>query len=126
MLYVSQAFYDNIRKELLKKQAEEDRGKPFMPFSFRGMLEMRPDPMWGMDITVAKHLPTIKRTGKIIQKDRFAEYGPEDMDWAEPAGLAAWETEEVHCYEVDDYLLRVRFDVGPMRFMSRGFILNSV
>lgn len=38
------------------------------------------------------HASVIIRTGRIIQNDRFAEYAAADMVWAEPLGLAEWET----------------------------------
>jgi hypothetical protein len=51
------------------------------------------DPLFGVRLTV---LPdsvdeNMIRSGRIIQKDRFAEYSAADMVWAEPLGLAEWE-----------------------------------
>lgn len=45
-----------------------------------------------VDFIVQEPIANRIRTGKIIQKDRFAEYHAADMVWAEPLGLAAWET----------------------------------
>jgi len=97
MLMVSQEMYERLRKEHYAKN----------------YMSLFSDPFWDLDIKVSKSLPSRKRTGNIIQKDRFAEYDAADMDWAEPLGLAAWEEEVVHAYEVSDFLMRSRFDFAP-------------
>lgn len=50
-------------------------------------------PLSGINILVEPEPSSRRvRTGKIIQKDRFATYDAADMVWAEPLGLAEWET----------------------------------
>lgn len=56
----------------------------------------------GLPVRVDPSLPRFTRTGNIIQKDRFATYEKADMEWAEPLGLAAWETERVDMFAIDE------------------------
>ena len=50
-------------------------------------------PLAGINILVEPEPSSRRvRTGKIVQKDRFATYDAADMVWAEPLGLAEWET----------------------------------
>lgn len=48
--------------------------------------------LWSTDFIVEQPISDRIRTGRIIQRDRFAEYAAADMVWAEPLGLAEWET----------------------------------
>ncbi len=66
--------------------------------------------LFGVEVVVSDHLPYKKRTGRIIQRDRFATYGPDDMFWAEPCGLAVWETEDCHIVE---------YEPSPIKFFAR-------
>lgn len=43
-----------------------------------------------------------QKTGKIISRNRFCEFEKSDMEWAEPLGLAYWETGECHAFSFDD------------------------
>ena len=56
----------------------------------------------GVPVYLDESLPRQIRTGNIIQRDRFATYDADDMEWAEPLGVAEWATELCHCIEIDE------------------------
>lgn len=71
----------------------------------------------GFPFRITDALPRnrIRKDLPVVQHDRFAEYGPDDMEWAEPLGLASWHTEQVHAEIVDTTLLDMLF---PMHILD--------
>ena len=115
MLYVSKQRYKELQDEVRKKEMEK-----YEPCSscgrrdkigsmFSTMYSLGLDPLMGQNIIVSDALPRKVKTGRIIQKDPFAEYEEQDMKWAEPAGLAEWEMKEEHSYEIPDRLFTHSF-----------------
>lgn len=66
------------------------------------------DPFLGCGVTT---LPPSSgeriKTGRVVSKDKFAEYEPKDMDWAEQAGLAEWDT-----VGIDDVVFQIKHPVS--------------
>jgi len=85
-LYVSQWLFDQLQKQ--QEATNRVRGLPSSSLT-------------DLPLQVSQFLPIEQRTGNIVQKDPFVTYEKSDMDWAEPLGLAAWETAPSHCLEVD-------------------------
>jgi len=72
------------------------------------------DRLYGTRVEVSSMLPM--RSKVPVSKDRFCEYSPRDMAWAEPLGLARWELETIHMIEVDDGVSGKFIDLDTIRF----------
>ena len=87
-LIVSQEFYDDVSKS--RVALKEVAGMPF-----------RMTALDGIPFQVSPLLPIHKQRLRAKPTVRFLEFDNKDADWAIPAGLAEWGTEEVHCMQVN-------------------------
>lgn len=103
-------------RELMRKA--EAASKVVFGVTFRQTV----DDLVGMKVQESSMLPVMQKTGEIEQLDRFAEYGPDDMWYAEPLGLARWKREECHSIIVRDPGIKLFFkhDYGPVTLEPRG------
>lgn len=92
-----------------------DRGQFDKPGSMFAEFRVQTDPHMVRDKPTGKYrLPNGKTVAKeqVIVKERFIEYGPEDVDWLLYAGVITEEREMVF-YVVDDAMFRMSYNPMP-------------
>lgn len=123
-LYVSRKFAADLKARTEKPAAKSPLENGMFPFGF--------PPLGGIPVIITDALPVNvpDKSKPIIQLGRFVECDAADMDWAEPLGLARWQTMEIHCVQstdppniperepqhvVDEFLFRCRNRSGKMQ-----------
>lgn len=86
-LYISQQGHENLIRTL------PDGGRGMLVRSAESPRRLMVMSLAGINVQVVQSLPI--RTGKIIQRDRFATYDAADMWYAEPLGLAKWDEQHL-------------------------------
>lgn len=93
------------------------------------------DRFLGTPIEVSDMLPVYCKKFGIEQLDKFAQYAPEDMEWAEPLGLARWTPGDVHAFALNNQPARsyienfVRSPANmndPFSFFRTGLVHQTI
>ena len=96
-------------------KAKIDRGQFDKPGSMFAEFRVRTNPHMERDKPTGKYrLPNGKSVAKeqVVVKERFIEYGPEDVDWLMYSGVITEEREMVF-YVVDDAMFRMSYNPMP-------------
>ena len=96
-------------------KAKIDRGQLDKPGSMFLEFRVRTNPHMERDKPTGKYkLPNGKAVAKdeIVVKERFVEYGPEDVEWLIYAGIITEEREMVF-YVIDDAMFRMSYNPIP-------------
>lgn len=103
---------DNL--EAIKSQI--DRGQFDKPGSMFAEFQVRTNSHMERDKPTGRYrLPNGRSVYKdeIVVRDRFIEYGPEDIEWLVCAGIVTEEREMVF-YAIDDPVFKLSFDMSPV------------
>lgn len=116
-----------LRAQLDKQdQAEQARGFGCIGLMPSWGIEIRENPLMDRDKPSGKYkLPDgrILAKAEFVLRERFIEYGPEDIPSLVWLGVIV-ELREPLFYEVDS-MFRSRFDFGPMIHMPRSLLING-
>lgn len=96
-------------------KAKIDRGQFDKPGSMFAEFRVRTNPHMERDKPTGRYKLSNGKTvakEKIFIKERFVEYGPEDVDWLLYAGIITEEREMV-LYVVDDAMFRMSYNPMP-------------
>lgn len=102
-------------------KAKLDRGQFDKPGEMFAEFRVRTDKHMERDKPTGRYkLPNGKAVAKdeIVVKERFVEYGPEDVEWLVYAGIIT-EEREMLFYVIDDTMFRVAYDFAPIMLDRR-------